>query len=222
MARPEPAVEILALDVDGVLLDPDRHGAGHWTNTLADECGITRPQLREAFFQRSWDDVVNGRQAIEDALAEALATIGTDLSVDHVLQCWFDADYVVVGRALDLARRAHELGVRVVLATNQEHRRAAYLQRRLGAEFELDDVVYSARLGYQKHDPEFFELASEQLGVTPDRRSSVLFVDDVEHNVDVARAAGWRAVHATPGGAWIDEVSDLLGAAGRTSRRRSS
>ena len=205
-----PAIETLALDVDGVLLDPERHGAGHWTDDLAACFGIARPQLREAFFTRSWDDVLNGRRAIEDALAEALETVGTDISVDDVLECWFEADFAVVDRAVALARHANDVGVRVVLATNQEHRRAAYLRRRLGAEFELSDVVYSADLGCQKHDPIFFELASERLGVTRDRRSSVLFVDDVAHNVEVARSAGWQAIHATPGGKWVGDAEAVL------------
>ena len=131
-----------------------------------------------------------------------------------MLECWFDADYAVIDRAVALARRATERGVAVVLVTNQEHRRAAYLRRRLGSEIELSDVVYSADLGCQKHDPAFFELASERLNVARERRSSVLFVDDVQHNVDVARAAGWQAMQARPGGEWIDEVGALLGVEG--------
>ena len=55
----------LALDVDGVLLDPDRNGDGRWTNELAARFGIERSQLREAFFMRRWDDVINGRRSVE-------------------------------------------------------------------------------------------------------------------------------------------------------------
>ena len=212
MASVVPPVEILALDVDGVLLDSDRLGAGHWTNELHARFGITRPQLRETFFMRSWDDVINGRRPIEKALAEALQTIGSPVDVEDVLGCWFDADYGIVDDAVALARRANENGLRVVLATNQEHRRAAHLRANLGALFDLDDVIYSADLGCQKHDPAFFELASERLRVAPDRRSTVLFVDDVENNVDVARAAGWQAVHAASDGRWIEEVSAMIGA----------
>jgi hypothetical protein len=36
-----------------------------------------------------------------------------------------------------------------VLATNQEHRRADYLRRRIGAAVPLDRVIYSADVGYQ-------------------------------------------------------------------------
>lgn len=203
----------LALDVDGVLLDPDRNGAGHWSNELTSRFGIDRAQLRESFFMNCWDDVVNGRRSVEDGLAEALALIGTTVDVEAVLSCWFDADYAPIDETFDLARRAAAAGCRVVLATNQEHRRADYLRRRIGATLPLAGVIYSADVGCQKHDPNFFEIASERLGVHPDRRSSVVFVDDVLHNVDVARSAGWRAVHAADDHPWRDDVAELVGLA---------
>lgn len=206
-------MQTLALDVDGVLLDPDRGGEGHWTDELERRFAITRPQLREAFFMRSWDDVVNGRRAIDDALAEALQVIGSPADVEDVLACWFDADYVPFEATLALAQRASAADVRVVLATNQEHRRAQYLAARFGAVFPIADVLYSADLGHQKHEPEYFELASERLGVAAGDRSSIVFVDDVEANVDVARRAGWQVVHAVPGEPWIEEAQALLGLA---------
>ena len=201
----------LALDVDGVLLDPDRNGDGHWSNELAARFGIERGQLREAFFMRSWDDVVNGRQPVEQGLGEALNQIGATADVESVLSCWFDADYSPVDPTFDLARKASVAGHRVVLATNQEHRRAEYLRLRIGAVVPLDDVIYSADLGYQKHDRRFFEMASDRLGVTAEERSSVVFVDDVLNNVEVARSFGWRSVHAAAGSRWHAEVEQLLG-----------
>jgi len=198
----------LALDVDGVVLDPDRQGDGHWTNALEARYGITRPELRAAFFMREWDDVVNGRVAIEAAMGSALMSIGSDVEVEDVLDCWFESDFAVRPSAVDLANRAAESGCRVVLATNQEHRRAAYLRTHLGAMFPIDDVIYSADLGHQKHESDFFELATRRLGGDP---SDVVFVDDVLHNVDQASAAGWRAVHAPPGEKWEPTVADLLG-----------
>jgi putative hydrolase of the HAD superfamily len=97
-----------------------------------------------------------------------------------------------------------------VLATNQEHRRAAYLHGRIGAAFPVDRVIYSAEVGYQKHDPRFFEIASDMLDIGPRDRSNIVFVDDVMQNVHVARSSGWRAVHAAPGRSWHNDVAALL------------
>jgi FMN phosphatase YigB (HAD superfamily) len=75
----------------------------------------------------------------------------------------------------------------------------------------LDRVIYSADVGYQKRDRRFFEVASEQLGLTVPERPSVVFVDDVMNDVEVARSAGWRAVRASTDQPWHREVGDLLG-----------
>ncbi len=78
----------------------------------------------------------------------------------------------------------------------------------------IDDVLYSADLGVQKHEAVFFELASARLGLDAGQRGDVVFVDDVDHNVQQARRAGWQAVHAEPGVPptdWISEVERLLG-----------
>ncbi len=124
---------ILALDVDGVLLDPQRGGQGHWTEALAVRHGITRAQLRETFFAPHWPEVIVGRRAIEPTLAASLAELGARASVEEVLACWFEADFVPVPDVVASVRSWTDAGVTVVLATNQEHRRIAYLRKRLAS-----------------------------------------------------------------------------------------
>ena len=72
----------LALDVDGVLLDPDRAGAGHWTTELERRHGITREQLQETFFDTYWSEILVGRRALEPALAASLTAIGSAADVE--------------------------------------------------------------------------------------------------------------------------------------------
>jgi putative hydrolase of the HAD superfamily len=200
----------LALDVDGVLLDASRGGAGHWTSELERLHGISRAQLQDAFFMRCWDDILNGRRAIEDGLAEALDLIGSTVDCEDVLSCWFEADFVPVDSVVALGRRAADAGRRVVLVTNQEHRRAAFLRERLGKLLPIDNVIYSADVGYQKPENAFFERATERLGLRPDQRKQIVFVDDVLLNVETALAAGWCGVHAGEDREWLDEVERLL------------
>ena len=54
-----------------------------------------------------------------------------------------------------------------------------------------DDIVYSHEVGLAKPDPAAYELTTRRLGVEP---GEVLFLDDVEANVEAARACGWHAV----------------------------
>ena len=167
--------------------------------------------MQEVFFRQGWGDVIRGRRSIETVLGEALQRIGVTVDVESVLACWFEADYCPVAETFDLARRVSHAGCRVVLATNQEHRRAEFLRRRIGAAMPLDHVFYSAELGYVKSDRRFFELVSQRLNLTADQTPSVVFVDDVAENVEVARAVGWRGVHASFDESWRHEVERNLG-----------
>ena len=205
-------VRVLALDVDGVLLDGDRRGEGHWSIELARRFEIERSRLRAHFFAPPWHDIVTGRKPIEPALHEALERIGSDVSVEQVLDCWFEADFVPIEPAFEFARSIAATGVEVVLATNQEHRRATYLRARIGARLELGDVLSSAALGVEKSDPAFFDLASARLGVSD--RSDVVFVDDTLGNVEVARSCGWHAIHAVDDHSWIRAVRAVRRSAG--------
>ncbi len=81
-------------------------------------------------------------------------------------------------------------GRRCVLATNQEHHRAAYVWDRLRLSAHFDGIIYSAALGAKKPDPSYFDVAATKLGVAP---SAIIFFDDSQANVDTAAAAGWRA-----------------------------
>lgn len=200
---------ILVLDVDGVLLDADRGGDGHWTNELNRRFGIDRAALREAFFAPFWGDVVTGRRPIEPALTAALTAIGATASVDEVLACWFEADFVPVPAAIDLARRAASAGVVVAAGTNQEARRSAHLREHLGALFPLTQLIASADVGHPKPEPAFFRAADERLDRGPD--TPVVFADDGIANVEAARAHGWTAVHVGPDGDWVGEVTIRLG-----------
>jgi len=55
----------------------------------------------------------------------------------------------------------------------------------------FDDLVISAEVGLVKPDARIYQLAVERLGVAPE---TTVFLDDVQQNVDGARAAGLQAI----------------------------
>lgn len=208
---------ILAVDVDGVLLDPDRGGLGPWGNALQEQLGIDPAALRDAFFVPCWQDIVTGRRAIEPALERALDQIGATASVEEVLACWFEADFVLQEDVLDAVRAWADAGVILVVATNQEHRRLVSLRERLGALLPLTAVIGSAELGVVKADDRFWTLAAERLGIVSTAGLPVL-LDDGADNVAAARRSGWGGVHFTDRDGWISEVQQTLDERGRISR----
>jgi putative hydrolase of the HAD superfamily len=212
---------VLALDIDGVVLDPTLGGRGGWHRVLADRYSVDADRFARVFFSRHWPDVVVGRTAVEPALAQVMVELGWTMTVDDVLSCWFEADFAVDGDVVEAARAWADEGARLVLVTNQEHRRARFLEEHLRAVMPVDAMAYSAAVGLMKHDPQFFAAASELLGIDRQARSVVL-VDDARQNVEAARRYGWGAVHFTKGHGWRSEITAALKAAASSTpgRRR--
>jgi putative hydrolase of the HAD superfamily len=203
------AGSLLALDVDGVLLDSGPAGTGSWQSALAERYGVDATLLDAAFFRARWPRIIVGAEPIEPALEEAMAELGWAMTVDDLLECWFGADFTVDQQVVEAVRMWTAAGTRLVLATNQEHRRAGYLQRRLGNLLPVTDMAYSAALGFTKDQPQFFVAACHLLGI-PRRSRSVVFVDDAPENVAVANRHGWTGIHYAKGEDWKSAITLAL------------
>lgn len=209
----EPPVDwrdvVLALDVDGVVVDPLRGGAGDWTDVATARFGIEAGWMRP-FFQGPWSDVVVGRQPVEAALAEALEEQGSSVDVEDFLTCWLEADAVLHEHVISAVVGWAAAGAVVALVTNQEHRRAAFLRELLSPRMEIASLVYSAELGVAKPHPEFFVRADQQIRADCPEVKSVVFIDDSEQNVRAALAHGWTAVHFSNAPTWQREVEKAV------------
>jgi putative hydrolase of the HAD superfamily len=171
--------------------------------------GVGADLLDQAYFRRAWPDVIVGRGSIESTLTSAMHDLGWDIDVEDALHCWFEADFVadpdVVGAANGWSRR----GIRVVLATNQEIRRARYIESRLAALIPLGGIAFSGDLGLLKDDPAFYAAAERRLGIEPDR-TSVVFIDDTDANVVAARRHGWRGLLFSRTSDWRQDAEQLI------------
>jgi putative hydrolase of the HAD superfamily len=56
----------------------------------------------------------------------------------------------------------------------------------------FDDGVFSSRVQLVKPQPAIFRAASQRFGLAP---GELVFIDDLAHHVDAARALGWQAIH---------------------------
>lgn len=74
----------------------------------------------------------------------------------------------------------------------------------------FDDLVLSYRVGVRKPERAIYELAAGRAGLAPE---DCVLVDDLEQNVEGARAAGWDAVHFTGTSQAIADLDRLLGMA---------
>ena len=133
--------------------------------------------MDETLFGTAWADVITGRRDIRDALSDALRELGWAMGVEAVLRCWFEKDFVVDPIVVEAARAWASEGVPLALVSNQEARRARYLEERLGTLLPIRAVAFSGDLGLVKNDPDFYERAERRLDLVGLGRA-VVFLDD--------------------------------------------
>lgn len=185
----------IMLDVDGVLITGRPEDGAFWATDLKRDLGIDPEALQTHFFKPFWADIVRGYRDLKVSLDERWGTLETNTSLETFIDYWFSQDARIDGQVLadcDMLRRA---GHSVHLATNQEHTRADYIMRTLGAAAHVDGIFYSAALGVCKPEPAYFAIVSDKIDAAPE---DILLIDDTPANVAAARTAGWRAFEWTP------------------------
>lgn len=196
-------VRALIFDVDGVLVTGHKEKGGWWHVDMERDLGLDPEVFQRAFFTGQWADIVCGRQVIAEPLAETLAEIAPHLSVDDMLGYWFQQDSRMdLSLLAELEALRSRSNVGLSLATNQEHRRARHLWNEMGLEHRFDAIHYSADIGHQKPEPEFFAAVENRTGFDG---CHLLFFDDQERNVLAAQERGWQA-HVWTGLATLEEA----------------
>jgi putative hydrolase of the HAD superfamily len=187
-------IKALMVDVDGVLVDGRPEDGRHWQTSMEEDLGFTPDALHEQFFAPYWENIVLGRAGLMEHLTTALQKIAPHVNPAQFVSYWFERDSRLVTPFLAELSLARSARIRVYLATNQEHLRAAYLMEKLGLAEHVDGIFYSARLGAKKPDVEFFAKVHAAVGL---RGEEILLVDDSRQNVEAALEAGWQAFHWT-------------------------
>jgi putative hydrolase of the HAD superfamily len=191
------------VDVDGVLVHASSEDGRSWFTRLHEDLRISPEDMYENFFAPHWNDIITGRAGLLERLEPALAEIAPHIGSDAFLAYWFGQDARVDTALLAEFQRYRTLGLKIHLATNQEHLRAAYLLDTLGLSAHVDRVHYSAAVGHRKPDRAFFDTVAASIDLAP---QSLILIDDTLPNIEAARDAGWHAVH------WTGEerLADLL------------
>lgn len=187
-------IKALMVDVDGVLVDGRPEDGLHWQAGIEHDLGFPPDTLHEALFAPHWEDIITGRAGLMERLEEALQKIAPEMNPETLLAYWFTKDSRVSEALLTALDRIRAAGVRVYLATNQEHLRAAFLMEELELAEHVDGIFYSAQLGVRKPDEDFFAKVQQAVAL---HGAEILLVDDSDQNVAVARRAGWQVLHWT-------------------------
>jgi putative hydrolase of the HAD superfamily len=187
-------MQVLMMDVDGVLVRGRPRDGLHYSTDLQAEAGVSHAELQQEFFKPYWQDIVTGRDELAPRLAAVLRKIAPRASAQALIDYWFENDSRIDQDVLAAMASFRRRDIRVFLATNQEHLRAAYLMETLGLKSHVDGILYSAELGHRKPNSDFYRLATQRVGAAPEQ---IVLVDDTLANVEGARKFGWKSAHWT-------------------------
>jgi len=199
-------IKALMMDVDGVLVRGRPEDGRHWSTSLETDLGLRADTLQQEFFNVYWEDVVLGRLTLEDSLSPVLRKIAPHLSPEQLIAYWFERDSRLDHDLLKELATLRSSGMPIYLATNQEHRRAQHLMQNLGLAEYVDGIHYSAQLGTRKPSRDFFDTVASKVELPA---NTLVLVDDTLDNVTAATAAGWKALHWTPGRSLADRLQEL-------------
>lgn len=111
-------------------------------------------------------------------------------------------DFSPIAGTVALIEQLHRRGHRLCFLSNMPAPYADHLDATNPFLRRFSDGIYSGRVGRIKPERAMFDLAAQRFGRAP---GELLFFDDVQANVDAARAAGWQARwFAHPDGAAAD------------------
>jgi len=187
----EPLPAVWVIDVDGVIVDAGNHD---WQGPIERTFGITPAQLRD-FFRSDWAACVEGRRDIAEALAPWLVRWQAPCDAEAFIAAWHHADAALNHGLLERLAAWRAAGARMVLATNQDHRRAAHLWHTLKLVDRFDAMVHSAAVGARKPDVAFWQVVADRIG--EHEPHEVVVVDDSAANLAGAAPFEWRTHHFT-------------------------
>ena len=97
-----------------------------------------------------------------------------------------------IAETVALLQRLKDAGHRLFYLSNMPAPFADHLERSHAFMDWFDDGVFSSRVQLVKPQPAIFQAASQRFRLAP---GELVFIDDLVHNVDAARALGWQAIH---------------------------
>jgi len=199
-------IKAIAWDFDGVLNRNVVEGRFVWSDTLEQDFGIPADEFQAGIFDSTFPDVISGRIDLRIHVQTWLDRTGRDLNASHLIDYWFEKDDLKDPYMCGLVDEIQDLGVEQIIATNNEDRRASYIEDTTGFLCLVSRVFSSGRIGHAKPDRAFFQHVSEALGLAP---GEILLVDDSAANVSAAKDLGWQGFHFT--GRTRFELAPFLG-----------
>lgn len=189
-------IACIAWDFDGVLNDSIRDGRFLWADTVSEDIGHNIEAFLDDLFKTDFAEVVTDKVDLLDLVEVWAKREGYAPGAAHFLDYWFRKDALADPEMLRIMDEVAAIGIRQVIATNNERRRSDYIEHQMGFGNRTERLFSSGRLGVAKPDPAFFRCIEEALDLSGEQ---LLLVDDTPKNVEAARTLGWQGHHHARG-----------------------
>ncbi len=208
-----PEIEAIVSDFGGVLTTP------LLTSFMAvqDKIGISPENLGLAMRAIAEEDGENPLYALEKgeiAEVDFLARLGDGLEpllghrpeLHRFRETYFEALHPNPPM-IELMRELQASGRRMAMLTNNVREWEPLWRTMLPVDEIFETVVDSGFVGVRKPEARIYEMTLERLGLPA---ATCLFIDDLAHNCDGARAVGMNAVHFRDNEQAIPEIRAAL------------
>jgi putative hydrolase of the HAD superfamily len=209
-----PEIEAVISDFGGVLTTPLLNSF----LAVQDEIGISPEDLGKAMKAVTEEDGENPLYALErgemtevdflERLGDGLEPVlGHRPALHRFRETYFEALNPNLPM-IELMRELKASGRQMAMLTNNVREWEPVWRSMLPVDEIFETVVDSGFVGVRKPEARIYEMTLERLGLPAE---ACLFVDDLPHNCDGARAAGMAAVHFRDNEQAIGEIRDLVG-----------
>ena len=191
--------KVIFFDADGVLVKSKLL----FSEQLQTEFGINAEKL-QPFFKGIFRECSVGKADLKEELEKVIVDWGWKGTVEGLMEFWFTKGTEIDAEVAMMIRELRATGARAYITTDNEKYRGEHLQQTLGDGKLVDEVFYSGKIGYVKKNPEFFKAVYLVIGNI--QLDQVLFVDDDEKNIEVAKQFGFDVFLYTN----LDELKQFL------------
>lgn len=181
--------KVFLFDADGVILKDE----GLFTDKAKEAGLISSTEKTQPFFQGVFRQCLLGKADLKEELAKVIGEWGWQGTVDELIDFWFSVGDDLDSKMAQFIQDVKQKGVSVYMTSDQEKYRGQYLRQKFGHLFQ--DFFFSGEVGLNKKEPGFFEYVYDKIKDEVSSKSEIVFIDDLLHNIENARAFGIDAIH---------------------------
>lgn len=196
-------IKNLVLDIGNVIGEWD---ASRLCGSVFDSKQDQDTALKATVQHADWLDLDRGTISLDDAIANAQARVSLDK--DKIAEIYHNlpVSLTPITGTMEAMQRAFDAGVPMYILSNMQVHAWEYLEKTHACFALCAGVVVSCDTGLVKPDPKIYQHLTDRFSLNPEE---CIFVDDMQENVEAARACGWEAEQLTDtekGGELIDQI----------------